>query len=423
MIPLRLPMRRLLSSLPPPSIPLLSSLSPSTITSLHTHLSPLLTSAPSNLPSSLSTLPSLLASLSSLHSSLSTLPPLLSSSDPELVELAQLEEESLLTSLNETHLKLLSILLHFHHPPPTSPHSAILELRPGTGGEEAALFVQDLHEMYVKMAGRKGWKVKEDLRGKEVVLHIRGKYAAQIMKSESGVHRVQRVPLTETQGRIHTSTASVAVLGEEEEYEQQISDADVRIDVYRASGAGGQHVNKTESAVRITHLKTGVVVTCQQERSQRRNKAKAMEMLKQKVSEQNRQQTKDKRVEQRRGQLGQVAGERSDKIRTYNFKEKRVTDHRLIVTNHINQFIQDAHQLIGPKSVSLDAVLAGAHQLDDLMHRVNQINQLTALCDLVQLAQNGLTLPQLIHPPSKSPTTNTSKTRHDVAALLKRAKS
>lgn len=215
--------------------------------------------------------------------------------------------------------------------------SAIIEVRAGTGGDEAALFAGDLFRMYVKYAERKRWKVEvlsssEGTAGgfKEIVAEVTGRGVFARLKFESGVHRVQRVPTTETQGRIHTSAATVAVLPIAEESDFEINEADLKIDTYRSSGAGGQHVNKTESAIRITHLPTGVVVAMQEERSQHRNRTKAMALLRSRILDAKNQQLDADRAQERRSQVG--SGDRSQRIRTYNFPQGRVTDHRINLT-------------------------------------------------------------------------------------------
>lgn len=218
-----------------------------------------------------------------------------------------------------------------------STRSAYLEIRAGTGGQEAALFVADLLKMYLLYSEKRGWKTEiteqsmTDLGGlKEVVVHIKGKNIYGSLRRESGVHRVQRVPATETAGRVHTSTATVAVLPEAEDVDVQLNDADLRIDVYRSGGAGGQHVNTTDSAVRVTHIPTGVAVACQEERSQHKNKAKALKMLRSRLLAHAQEQQKMKESLVRKEQIG--TGERSEKIRTYNYPQNRVTDHQIDLT-------------------------------------------------------------------------------------------
>ena len=215
--------------------------------------------------------------------------------------------------------------------------SMILEIRAGAGGEEAALFARELFGMYMKYAEKKRWRTElidmslADLGGfKEVIVAIESKEAYKYLRFESGVHRVQRVPETESQGRIHTSTVTVAVLPEPDDVEVEVRPEELRIEVFRASGPGGQHVNRTESAVRITHLPTGITVSCQDERSQHRNKAKAMRLLRARLKERMEQERQKEISEQRRRQVG--TAERSEKIRTYNFPQGRVTDHRVGLT-------------------------------------------------------------------------------------------
>jgi peptide chain release factor 1 len=224
--------------------------------------------------------------------------------------------------------------------------NVILEVRAGTGGEEAALFAADLFRMYERYAAKQGWRFEimdlneTGLGGfKEAIANISGRNVYARLKFESGVHRVQRVPETEASGRVHTSAATVAVLPEVEDVEIEIKPDDLRVDTYRAQGAGGQHVNRTESAVRITHLPTGVVTQCQDEKSQHKNRAKAMKMLRAKLYDMKRQEQDSKRAADRKDQVG--SGDRSERIRTYNFPQGRVTDHRINVTLYKIQDVID----------------------------------------------------------------------------------
>ena len=234
----------------------------------------------------------------------------------------------------------------------------IMEIRQGTGGVEAALFAQDLTRMYAKYAAKKNWKVEtiatnitEKGGFKEAIFSISGEDVYGRLKYESGVHRVQRVPLTESSGRIHTSAATVAVLPEAEEVDLEIRPQDLKIDVFRAGGRGGQHVNVTDSAVRITHLPSGLVVSCQDERSQHKNKAKGMRVLRARLFDKLTQDNKKKRSQYRKNQVG--SGDRSEKIRTYNFPDRRVTEHRINFTVHKLEAV-----LNGELDEILDALLA-----------------------------------------------------------------
>jgi peptide chain release factor 1 len=256
--------------------------------------------------------------------------------DPEIRDLVNDE----LVALREEKVHLeQQIKMLFIPKDPNDERDVILEIRAGTGGEEAALFAADLFRMYSRYAEAKRWSLEvlsiheTGIGGiKEVIASVKGKSAFSRFKYESGVHRVQRVPATEASGRIHTSAVTVAVLPEAEEVDVEIDPMDLRIDTYRSSGAGGQHVNKTESAVRITHIHTGIVVACQDEKSQHKNKAKAMRVLRSRVLQKMQEDKEREIASQRRSQVG--TGDRSERIRTYNFPQGRVTDHRINLTLH-----------------------------------------------------------------------------------------
>ena len=270
----------------------------------------------------------------SKHDQLTEDEEILKGNDSELKELVQSEIEDIKLELIEME-ELLKIMLIPKNP--DDDKNTILEIRSGTGGEEAALFAGDLYRMYSRYTERKGWTTEvlslsdSETGGiKEAIIAIKGKGAYGELKYESGVHRVQRVPTTESSGRLHTSAATVAVLPEAIDVDIQINDSDIKIDTYRASGAGGQHVNKTESAIRITHIPSGLVVTCQDESSQHKNKDKALKVLRTRLYEVKQNEENSKRASARKSMVS--TGDRSAKIRTYNFPQGRFTDHRINLT-------------------------------------------------------------------------------------------
>src|SRR4051812_5064324 len=286
--------------------------------------------------------------------------------DADMAEMAREEIAAAETVLPQLEEELQRMLVPRD---PDDARNTFLEIRAGTGGDEAALFAGDLLRMYTRYAERQGWRTEviSDSAGevggfKEVVIRVVGDSTYGKLKFESGGHRVQRVPATETQGRIHTSACTVAALPEPDEAQAvQINPADLRIDTYRASGAGGQHINKTDSAVRITHIPTGIVAECQDDRSQHRNKAKALQVLAARIREKERAERAAKEAATRKGLIG--SGDRSDRIRTYNFPQGRVTDHRINLTLYKLQFIMEG---------DLDELIEGlllarkAEQLEEL---------------------------------------------------------
>ena len=281
--------------------------------------------------------------------------------DPDMKEFADEEQKQAETRMADLEKSLQTLLLPKDE---DDGRNIFLEIRAGTGGDESALFAADLLRMYTRFAERQGWKTEivsqaeSDLRGyKEVILRLSGTDVYAKMKFESGGHRVQRVPQTETQGRIHTSACTVAVMPEVDEIESiKINPADLRIDTFRASGAGGQHINKTDSAVRITHLPTGIVVECQDDRSQHRNKAQAMSVLAARIRDAQIREQQSKLASDRRSLIG--SGDRSERIRTYNYPQGRITDHRINLTLYKIEAITD-----GDMEELINA-LSNEHQAD-----------------------------------------------------------
>lgn len=284
-------------------------------------------------------------------------------SDPDMRDLAEEEIETAKTKMEALEKNLQTLLLPRD---PNDEKNLFLEIRAGTGGDESALFAGDLLRMYMRFAERQRWKTEivseslSDLGGyKEVIIRVVGQGAYSRLKFESGGHRVQRVPTTETQGRIHTSACTVAILAEADEIaDVEINPADLRIDTFRASGAGGQHINKTDSAVRITHLPTGIVVECQDDRSQHRNRDQAMKVLAARIKDKQQRAQQEQEASTRRSLIG--SGDRSDRIRTYNFPQGRITDHRINLTLYKIDAMMD-----GDLNDLFDA-LAAEHQADML---------------------------------------------------------
>jgi peptide chain release factor 1 len=294
---------------------------------------------------------------------------MLKDEDPDLREMAEDEKKAAGNAIEEFELELQTLLLPKD---PRDDNNIFLEIRAGTGGDEAAIFAGDLFRMYSRYAELRNWKIEiinqnlgEHGGYKEIIARIIGNAAYSRLKFESGAHRVQRVPETESQGRVHTSAATVAIIAEADEIAQiEINPADLRVDTFRASGAGGQHVNKTDSAVRLTHIPTGTVVECQDERSQHKNKARAMSLLQSRITDAEVEQQRLEQAQTRKSLVG--SGDRSERIRTYNFPQGRVTDHRINLTLY-----------------KLDEFLTGAlDQVIDPLINEYQAEQLSALSDL-----------------------------------------
>jgi len=287
-----------------------------------------------------------------------------SDSDDELREMAEMEIAETEEKLPTAERKMMVALIP---PDPTDSRNVIMEIRAGTGGDEAGIFCGDLYRMYTRYFDAKGWKhavmdVSPSEAGgyKEVAFSVEGEDVYKVLKHEGGTHRVQRVPQTETQGRVHTSAATVAVLAEAEEVDIEVRTEDLRIDTYRAQGAGGQHVNTTDSAIRITHIPTSVVVQCQDERSQHKNKAAAMKVLRAKLFDDQQRKKAEAEASERKSMVG--SGDRSEKIRTYNFPQNRLTDHRINLTLYKLDRVMEG---------SLDEILDALYE-HDVEERIKQ---------------------------------------------------
>lgn len=317
--------------------------------------------------SELSTLVDLFSVYEEAQSSAASARTMLEDSDPEMRELASLELAEAEERMAELDSQLLRELLPKD---PRDRRNVIMEIRAGTGGEEAALFAGDLFRMYSRYAERHRWQTEvlnlsEAEKGgiKEIVVEIRGDGAFSRLKYESGVHRVQRVPETEAQGRIHTSTATVAVLAEAEDVDVPIEEKDIRVDIFHSSGAGGQNVNKVATAVRLTHIPTGIVVVCQDERSQMKNRVKAMTHLRSRLLDMEQQKKDAEMSADRKAQVG--SGERSEKIRTYNFPQDRITDHRIGLT---------VHNIPDHLDGNIDDIIEGVSTADEADRLMSQVD-------------------------------------------------
>ena len=310
----------------------------------------------------------LFQSLQDVEKELSGAKELLDSGDSELIELAKIEVTANQEKISELEKNLKFMLLPKDE---ADDGAAYLEIRAGAGGDEAAIFAADLFRMYSRLSERQGWKVEivntkqsEPSGLKEAVIKINGQGVFKFLKFESGVHRVQRVPETESQGRIHTSTVTVAILPEVDEVQDiEIDKSELRVDTYRASGAGGQHVNKTDSAVRLTHIPSGVVVECQDDRSQHKNKAKAMALLVAKLKQNEIDEQQNIIASERKILVG--TGDRSEKIRTYNFPQGRITDHRIKLTQHNLDQVMDGDMISICQALITENQLAQLSNLEE----------------------------------------------------------